>query len=585
MAIFLCDKVVKTLELDEFETFSLYTYFLNDGNQDNIIVIFDNNEWYGICTYSLVLNAKGIREKCICKEKFVICDTMWNNVKETLEKNEAYKYVPVFTEDMKNVYFAYHIKEAEIILNEVKSIADNKDWLFLEALSDELELLALVDVNEITYNLYLLAQKRNINVVTIGEKWNKFNVKNNIEEIEKYADFSILWLESSKTKGLKKYDYLNESFDQNMYKAIHQIFLINLFIEAVIMAEDKSNTNPLAVRDRVINTISKNIKDFNSFRYSIDTMIALKDIRTYLSEKECSCMIEVIKKVFNKKVACFYGTCHIMVLNDIFIQVKEFTDNYILLYINPLHMMEEEELPSEAYHCIDLLLYQHVKPDNKFNSLFATDRIETFIKSTCIKCCIPYSYFNGYFPQVDKEDNKREKCILKEIKGGVQLFPKSDKFINNAFQDEKNIEKVIKWLKKNDIIDKNELENHVKNSFMELEKREREWCDIYISDFIKENWRKMRLFTDSNHPTDIVFKELALRIFEFIGINKKQELKSKISLSINDLLIYPAVTQNMELEFEVEGYYANRNIYNKKLNFDEYIELYIRNCLSINGTI
>ncbi|MEY3329627.1 MAG: hypothetical protein RLZZ115_2510 [Cyanobacteriota bacterium] len=44
--------------------------------------------------------------------------------------------------------------------------------------------------------------------------------------------------------------------------------------------------------------------------------------------------------------------------------------------------------------------------------------------------------------------------------------------------------------------------------------------DIIISDFIEENWTKIKLFHSMNHPTNLVLLEVADRILTNLGLPK-----------------------------------------------------------------
>ena len=52
--------------------------------------------------------------------------------------------------------------------------------------------------------------------------------------------------------------------------------------------------------------------------------------------------------------------------------------------------------------------------------------------------------------------------------------------------------------------------NHTNKILQDKEK----YCDIKISDFIKENFNKHRLFVIENHPTSIVFIHLVNKILK-----------------------------------------------------------------------
>lgn len=79
---------------------------------------------------------------------------------------------------------------------------------------------------------------------------------------------------------------------------------------------------------------------------------------------------------------------------------------------------------------------------------------------------------------------------------------------------------------------------------------------IKISDFIQENFRKVRLFHILNHPTSNLLNELAMRILSHLGISKKIESTVDVpALDDFQFPIYRSHYKNLNLEFDNEPHY------------------------------
>ena len=125
------------------------------------------------------------------------------------------------------------------------------------------------------------------------------------------------------------------------------------------------------------------------------------------------------------------------------------------------------------------------------------------IKPNCLKISFPNSHYKGYNPEttylkhngiiVKRFCDYHDSNVIKDY-----LLGKSESDVVSSILD-------IEYYS-NDFIWEN-----AKNSLSELRKREM-ITDIIISDFIEENWTKIKLFHSMNHPTNLVLLEIADRI-------------------------------------------------------------------------
>lgn len=211
------------------------------------------------------------------------------------------------------------------------------------------------------------------------------------------------------------------------------------------------------------------------------------------------------------------------------------------------------------------------------NRRYQTAYILTKVRSDCWKVSVPYLRFHGYFPQHGRLE------ILPIMRGEDfegRLFV-GDTWITRIYHEKKNIKKTIEALKGN-VMSKEEIQTYAEIELKAMEEREKD-DDIKMADYVRLNYRKKKLFSMAAHPTDFMYEELCRRVLAYMDIKENVVFAGKNRSLTTEELIYPCVAEALELEFSQERYYANRILYWEMLEFDKYIELYIRNCIDFDN--
>lgn len=593
MAICLSDKEIFSIYLKEVTIGKLYQFFLNGNNIDNILVVFDeNNDFYGTCTYGLVLQAAGDLDKCILKEKVCISETFWHDAKVIFRKRKSLKYLPVFNENNKLAYFCYNDDNLDVFLKEIYEIQICKEWMILEAISPLLQAICFMDFNEVAYRFYQLAITRNIPVITIGEKWEAFSIVNSIDALDLYPDFSVLFIQSRNNINYQQSnDWRQVKSIDNNYDCIHQIFFINALSLAILqgMKINESVNNIIEVKDILLKRMQENQFSIDIIFASADKRISYASFKEILTIEEFVRFVFTLKRTWKKKIAVTYGNCQTQVIGDFLVDTDKFMEEYFMLKLPAICDIQEEigqeYWPNEIVKCFDLLIYQVIKKSNVYSEKAATAYLITKVKSDCKLICITNAYFNGYFPQLNHSVEYSEKYTMGIMQNrGVGLFKFVDNEIIKKYIKCGDINQVIECLKDEDYYSGSEkmVVDNLNNSFKELEKRE-QICDVKILDYIKENYKRLRLFSEPIHPSNELLIEITKRLLKYLGIenynikkNHQQELLSTVNV-----LIYPSVRKILDLEFCVEKYNFNRLFNKQEVSFDEYVELFIRNCIKM----
>lgn len=183
---------------------------------------------------------------------------------------------------------------------------------------------------------------------------------------------------------------------------------------------------------------------------------------------------------------------------------------------------------------------------------------------------------NLYFPQCKKGEFGRA------LKQHFEAF--------NVGVDEgkgKEILRSLDWL--NEILDTNisvggiksildintyssqEIIDNVEKEISKLEKRE-ELCDINISDFIRSNYRSLKLFYEPYHPAGMLIKEKVKRILKSIGVNNTGLNVAVEEMDSKELPVYASVIKALNLQFDCN--YIRKSTGNP-MNIEEYVQHYI----------
>lgn len=271
-----------------------------------------------------------------------------------------------------------------------------------------------------------------------------------------------------------------------------------------------------------------------------------------------------------KKKIVLYGNCQLGAIYNIL--KNEYSNIYHITIITNFKLIwEKKPLPNDFYEA-DILIYQPLYLHGVYN----TDNIiNNMCKKECKKISISSLYFCGYYPDYYKNISDNLKTISKELPYG--LFPYGLKYIS----DKKNLSptKIVSLSKTHDFVSQNYIKDQLKLSFEKLYEKEQN-TDIKCADFIKENYKKKKLFHTIDHPSNEILQKIINDLSIYlqlpkISLEKYDELLKDISIPI-----YPCVYSALQLTFDNSIFYCNR----EKYKYDDWIKKYIH-VLFDSGTV
>ena len=301
----------------------------------------------------------------------------------------------------------------------------------------------------------------------------------------------------------------------------------------------------------------------------------------------------------NKKLAILYGNCHIYQIMRYLQANPAFSREYTVQY----YFRDVGELlaANNALEMCDLFIVQDIMKNNKFG-LPSVEEVTGRLSEKCICIKIPNLYgCNLFFPQL-------KPCSEIDFEKRRQLHANKNAIDFDRISEagkEKVTDLLANTLMWKDVCleglynagggineIKDEIENgdafteeFIKESFdLELKKlkaREKH-CDIKISDFIEENYKKTLLFYEPYHPTSKILFEKGRRILEILKIDIDESCEVSDLLDGAEVFVYGCVKRALGLEYTQKYIRKNniRNTYrytlcNTSLTLEEYIEEYI----------
>lgn len=163
----------------------------------------------------------------------------------------------------------------------------------------------------------------------------------------------------------------------------------------------------------------------------------------------------------------------------------------------------------------DILIVQNVK-NLREKEFIGLDHIKTIKKPESIIIKIPHYTFIGYFLSFNNNENI-----------DINTYGSREEIIKN-FED--SLEKIK-------ILD--------------------EISDIKCYNFIKENFKKYRLFHSKIYPTYHFFHYIAQEICNILGFNSNIQKKYSNYANPNNQIIFPNVQKYLELEFNINDFCYN----------------------------
>jgi Polysaccharide biosynthesis enzyme WcbI len=258
----------------------------------------------------------------------------------------------------------------------------------------------------------------------------------------------------------------------------------------------------------------------------------------------------------SKKKIVICMNCHGIYIKNLLESVDEIKNKYLIERVNYVYYIDNKnetdftENDKNILKNLDILIVQYIKNDR--GHINHSEVIKKYTNEKTKFVIIPHYTFYGYFSTYD---------MISEIDNDIKNSNNIPMCIENF--DVKKINYYINKKIKNVLTKDGIL--HMFNSSLDKVKQLDNFSDVKLFEFIKNNYKSIKLFENPSHPRNIVFVEIVEQILKKIDINYSNLKKNNISYHSNQIYpIFNEIKETLNLEFDTNMYYNDK----------EYISIY-----------
>lgn len=279
-----------------------------------------------------------------------------------------------------------------------------------------------------------------------------------------------------------------------------------------------------------------------------------------------------------RKIVLVNANCYGRAYKEYLLSNQWFNERYRIIDIPAIHeyvKYDDKDIPGELLEACDVYIHQDVRAENQFSYFLSDEYILPRLKRECISVTVPnlVGFGRFLFPTVQGGFKKID------IAGSPwQLFAE-DAFIDSFYQKYPDINELIEHITTDSPLSDEEVIKIFKECMLKLKKREEKW-DIKISDFIMENYKDEKLFSDINHPTPYLMKEICERLGRYLGLEGKVG-NIKEDLGAVEGFVWPFVKNALGLRWSQRHVRRNNvslswtKLAGESLDIREYIREYV----------
>ena len=292
----------------------------------------------------------------------------------------------------------------------------------------------------------------------------------------------------------------------------------------------------------------------------------LKVSRKFINRSVNKCLGSALSlytqlKSGKRKKCLVYGNCQSPIISRILSANPGFSRNYEIVKFKPVFEMEKADLENlkSIIQEIDLFIYQPVKSGYRGLEELGTDYIKNLLKPQSLSISFHSLYFNSYNPEIiyiSKPNAIDDDRVFVGPFGDYHNKNIIDMFIRGS-----QVKDVMKFLNDPDALDTLSIQENLKSSIDELERRECEFgIDVKMASHVRHNYQLKQLFWTKNHPSNDILFYCASNILERLGFLDNQNILMKRLIATEFLdgtyfSIHPAVYRALELAFPNPKFY------------------------------
>lgn len=274
-------------------------------------------------------------------------------------------------------------------------------------------------------------------------------------------------------------------------------------------------------------------------------------------------------KVFRKKVVVINANCHGEAIEKYLNQSASFCNEYMIYPLLAVHLNKNGEIEADLLKHTDVYIHQDIRVENEMGYKLSDEYVKGCLPKHVTDICIPnfVGMAKWMYPGLGGLDK-----VINSMSGPLYVLYR-DAVLDEAVNCCEYLEEFrAYWM--NYKYEDDRLEKAFAVSMNKLKERERNW-DIKISAFIEENYRKIPCFTDANHPSKYVMKEVGKQLAELLGLSDINDENYESSLGLR-VPVLDCISMHFNLDFEVcsevRSEYLGKRVVQE---IDDYIKAYL----------
>lgn len=265
-------------------------------------------------------------------------------------------------------------------------------------------------------------------------------------------------------------------------------------------------------------------------------------------------------EALDKKLAFFWGNCHIGELAEYMKQFPSFRETYWIYPLTNVHLYDQYYLNRSFFEQVSLFIYQEISSITN-GMLYSSEGMCKRIPKQAVRIKMPNLYQTGFafFPQSFCKGIEMMRDCEHQF---VINMDNHDRVITQKVKMSFSPEQVALQIENDAIFEKEKIIQDFEQMLNKIEEMDLR-CDVKIAKWIKEHYREEMIFIDPGHMSKNVFVEYVCQIFNVLGADMYEAEKKNIQKiicrksSFLRMPVYGCVRDALQLNWVDE---ANRSI-------------------------
>lgn len=219
-------------------------------------------------------------------------------------------------------------------------------------------------------------------------------------------------------------------------------------------------------------------------------------------------------EALDKKLAFFWGNCHIGELAEYMKQFPSFRETYWIYPLTNVHLYDQYYLNRSFFEQVSLFIYQEISSITN-GMLYSSEGMCKRIPKQAVRIKMPNLYQTGFafFPQSFCKGIEMMRDCEHQF---VINTDNHDRVITQKVKMSFSPEQVALQIENDAIFEKEKIIQDFEQMLNKIEEMDLR-CDVKIAKWIKEHYREEMIFIDPGHMSKNVFVEYVCQIFNVLG--------------------------------------------------------------------